>query len=206
MNRRRSPARLRVENLSLFYLKGLCLAVGAGECVALCGPSGAGKTLLLRAVCDLVPHSGTVWLDGVASDRFRPQAWRQQVGMLPAESCWWFDTVGHHFKDCPADLLAGLGFGIEVMGWQVNRLSSGERQRLALLRLLGNRPAVLLLDEPTANLDPVNTDRVEVVLDAYRETNKAAVLWVSHDHEQIRRAATRSLVLDNGILQEQASP
>lgn len=198
--------RLRVENLSLVHLKGLLLAVGAGECVALCGPSGAGKTLLLRAICDLVPHSGTVWLDGVASDRFRPHAWRRRVGMLPAESRWWFDTVGHHFKDCPDDLLARLGFGTEAMAWQVNRLSSGERQRLALLRLLCNRPAVLLLDEPTANLDPVNTSRVEAVLDAYREKNKASVLWVSHDHEQISRIANRLLVLDNGILQERSQP
>ncbi|MBI9085238.1 MAG: ATP-binding cassette domain-containing protein [Desulfobacterales bacterium] len=198
--------RLRVENLSLLHLKGLLLAIGAGECVALCGPSGAGKTLLLRAICDLVPHSGTVWLDGVASDRFRPHAWRRRVGMLPAESRWWFDTVGHHFKDCQEEFPARLGFGAEAMTWQVNRLSSGERQRLALLRLLCNRPAVLLLDEPTANLDAANTSRVEAVLDAYRKENMAAVLWVSHDRGQIGRIASRCLVLNNGLLQEEQAP
>ena len=194
--------RLRVENLSLLHLKGLALAVGAGECVALSGPSGSGKTLLLRAICDLVPHTGKVLLDGVASGRFRPHEWRRQVGMLPAESRWWFHTVGQHFNGSQDEFLERLGFGPEVMTWQVNRLSSGERQRLSLARLLCNHPAVLLLDEPTANLDAINTSRVEAILDAYQKKNKAALLWVSHDRRQVNRIASRSLVLDGGIVTE----
>jgi ABC-type iron transport system FetAB ATPase subunit len=89
------------------------------------------------------------------------------------------------------------------MTWHVSRLSSGERQRLALLRLLGNRPKVLLLDEPTANLDSENTLKVEKLLHIYRKQQQSALLWISHDPEQIRRVGTRHFILRNGRLEEQ---
>ena len=83
----------------------------------------------------------------------------------------------------------------------VARLSSGEKQRLALMRLLANRPQVLLLDEPTANLDPENTRRVEAVITEYRRAHKAVVIWVSHDPEQVTRVANRYYEMTNGALQ-----
>ena len=84
----------------------------------------------------------------------------------------------------------------------VSRLSSGEKQRLDLMRLLSNRPRVLLLDEPTANLDPENTRRVEVVITEYRRSHDAAVIWVSHDEEQVRRVANRYYEVVGGHLQQ----
>jgi ABC-type iron transport system FetAB ATPase subunit len=86
----------------------------------------------------------------------------------------------------------------------VARLSSGERQRLALLRLLANTPRVLLLDEPTANLDPASTLRVEAVIGEFRKTHRAAVIWVSHDPAQIARVANRHLRVSGSELREQA--
>jgi putative ABC transport system ATP-binding protein len=74
-----------------------------------------------------------------------------------------------------------------VLEWTVSRLSTGERQRLALARLLALQPQVLLLDEATANLDPPNRDRVEDLIQDYRREQGAAVLWVSHDPDQRRR-------------------
>jgi putative ABC transport system ATP-binding protein len=86
----------------------------------------------------------------------------------------------------------------------VTRLSTGERQRLALVRLLAQTPEALLLDEATANLDPSNGARVESVVETYRKAQGAAVLWVSHDPEQRRRIGGRSLVIRNERLEPEA--
>ncbi len=100
------------------------------------------------------------------------------------------------------DWLEQLGFTEQVLEWEVRHCSTGERQRLALLRLLANRPRALLLDEPTASLDPDNVRRMETLLEKYRVQHDAAVLWVSHDPEQTRRVATRDLELHDGCLLE----
>lgn len=93
-----------------------------------------------------------------------------------------------------------LGFPADVLEWNIARLSTGERQRLALVRLLAQGPEVLLLDEASANLDPVNRERVEHLVDDYRRVREAPVLWVSHDPEQRHRLGGRSLVIRDGHL------
>mgnify|MGYP006271860363 CR=1 FL=1 len=172
------------------------LYVPAGECVGITGPSGAGKSLLLRAAADLDPHEGRVALDDVAAEAVSGSEWRRRVGLLPAESRWWGDRVGDHFAQTDDRWLGELGFAPDVMDWRVSRLSSGERQRLALLRLLAIRPRVLLLDEPTANLDGGNVQNVERVIAEYRRMFAPPVLWVSHDPGQIRRVADRHVRLE----------
>ena len=176
----------------------------AGEICKLSGPSGAGKTLLLRALADLDPNEGKVLLDGQDRDRIAPTQWRRQVAYLPAEPLWWEERVGLHLNPGVGDdMLRGLGFEAGVRDWEVERLSSGERQRLALVRVLENRPRVLLLDEPTANLDPANTRKVERLVRDYISDNGAAALWVSHDPLQRQRVGGRSLVIDTNGLREE---
>ena len=180
------------------------LSVNAGECLCITGPSGGGKSLLLRAIADLDPHDGEVLLDGVPATDIAPEQWRRQVGLLPPESNWWLPRAGDHFHNGMPVSLAQLGLNDAILKQPLSRLSSGERQRLALLRLLANQPRVLLLDEPTANLDPDNTQRVEAVIAAYRDRQQVAVIWVSHDRGQVQRVAGRHAILDDGTVREQA--
>lgn len=193
-------SRLRVEQLASYSLGPVSFSLDEGECIGLSGPSGSGKTLLLRAIADLDPHAGEVSLDGVACRSLRGHLWRRRVGMLPAESQWWWPTVGEHFTRIDTELHALLGFERAVMHWPVARLSSGERQRLALLRLLALQPQVLLLDEPSANLDNNNVRRVETLIADYCARHNACVVWVSHDLEQIARIGGRHCRLADGKL------
>lgn len=191
---------LRVVDLRVHHIGPIRFDLAAGECIGLRGPSGAGKSLLLRAVADLEPHTGVVLLDGVAQQDMHAPEWRRQVALLPAESVWWTDTVGDHFTNTDTVQWRRVGFDAQVSTWPVARLSSGERQRLALLRLLENRPRILLLDEPTANLDDSHGARIEELVRSYRAGTGAGVLWVGHHIAQLQRVADRTVVMNDGRL------
>lgn len=193
-------AHLSLEAVRNEGLGPIDLAVAAGECVCLSGPSGCGKTRLLRIIADLDPHAGGVRLDGIDAARMPPPQWRRQVALVPAESHWWGAQVGVHFPRDRQPDLTSVGLPRAALGWNIERLSSGERQRLALLRALVHRPEVLLLDEPTANLDAQHTGRVEALVTEYRTVRGAAVIWVSHDVRQIQRVASRALRMEDGRL------
>lgn len=181
--------KLEIKNLSNAQLDPVNLQLAEGECLGLFGPSGAGKTRFLRAVADLDLNQGEVYLDGEARSEIPPPDWRRRVAYLPADNHWWERTVGQHASHWDLKLLEKLGFGPQTLDWEVARLSSGERQRLGLARALTNHPEVLLLDEPTANLDSKNTHRVEALVADYRRAYSASVIWVSHDATQRHRVA-----------------
>lgn len=192
---------LRVEGLTTAAGGPYSLEVHPRTCVTVMGPSGVGKSLLLRALADLDPHGGEVWLGEVRQSACPAESWRRQVAYLPAAAGWWAESVAEHFADfaaaCPD--VSALGLDPVCGAWPVARLSSGERQRLSLLRAFEARPPVLLLDEPTANLDAATTLAVERWLLARKEDG-AALLWVTHDAAQAQRVADRQLVLDvNGV-------
>lgn len=158
--------------------------------------------MLLRAVADLDLHQGRVYLDAQEQADVAPNVWRSQVGLLAAESYWWFDELRPHFPTIENGWFEALGFELDVLDWQISRLSSGERQRLALLRLLCHHPKALLLDEPSANLDAENTTSVESLILAYANQYQTPLLWVSHDSSQIKRVARRHYRIESGELQE----
>jgi UDP-glucose/iron transport system ATP-binding protein len=197
------PSLLELDGLRRPAIGPVSLLVAAGECVCISGPSGAGKSQLLRAIADLDPHDGEVRLSGQPVESITPPEWRRQVGLLPPESSWWLPRVSDHFHTGVP--LAEVGLADSILDQPVTRLSSGEKQRLALLRLLANRPRVLLLDEPTANLDPENTRRVEAAIASYRAAQGAAVIWVSHDREQAARVSDRHFDTVAGNLQLRAA-
>lgn len=193
------PPRLEVRGLSGSVFHDASLRIAAGECVALTGPSGSGKTVLLRAIADLDPNVGEVMLDGEPRSGFPASAWRKALALVPAEPAWWGTKVGEHFPDDGEPQLAALGLPEEALEWEVARCSSGERQRLALLRALILAPRALLLDEPTANLDADSRERVESLVAEFRRKG-GAVLWVTHDPEQAMRVAGHRLLLAHGEL------
>lgn len=188
-----------VDHLSRPGLEPVSLSVRAGECVSLQGASGAGKSLLLRGLADLDPCDGRVTLEGVDRWDMSGPEWRRQVAYVPAEAGWWASLIGTHFDDWPSvlALVTALDLPDVARDWPVAQASTGERQRLALVRALAKSPRVLLLDEPTSGLDAEATRRVEDMV-AARRADGVAVLWVSHDPVQAARVATRSLTIEHG--------
>ena len=181
---------LKIHDIEIPGLSPISFELAAGECLGVSGESGCGKTRLLRAIADMDEIKGLVCIDDLCQQDVSGAEWRKQVALLPAESQWWFDTVAPHFSEAETNF-SSLGFDDDVMSWSISRCSSGEKQRLSILRLLANKPRVLLLDEPTANLDAENSKKVEALVAAYLEENKAMAIWVSHNQAQLKRVASK---------------
>lgn len=196
-------ANLRLQALQTALFDPVSLEVPSGLCLTLHGPSGAGKTLLLRAIVDLDPNQGEVWLGDLARRDITAPQWRRRCIYVPAESHWWADTVRPHAQAWDDELLTRLGFEPSVLDWDIARLSSGEKQRLTLARAFSLSPEALLLDEPTANLDKTNTAKVETIIAAYRVSRAIPILWVSHDIDQRQRIGQRSAYIAERRLQEE---
>lgn len=198
-----SPApdtRLTVQNLTRPGLGPISISLDPGDCLAVKGPSGGGKTLLLRAIADLDPNSGTILLGTQDRDAMPAPQWRRRVAYVPTEPGWWANSVGEHFPDwdTASPLAVALGLPAECDRWAVQRLSTGERQRLALIRALVHDPDILLLDEPTSGLDTDATDAVESMIAERRREWGTGIVWVTHDDAQAERVATDRMTIENG--------
>lgn len=174
------------------------LDVALGECVVVSGPSGSGKTMLLRAIADLDPNDGEISLDGADRADTPAPEWRRKAVFQPAETGWWSDITGDHFDDHEAarDYFETLDLAPDCLEWPVSRLSTGERQRLGLIRSLLVAPRVLLLDEPTSALDPGTTERVEGLLRERLRLGNAMII-TSHDLDQAARLNGRRLIMED---------
>ena len=192
------------------------LAIGRGEVLALVGPSGSGKSTLLRLLNFLEPPTGgALSFDGRAvgddlplSERRRVTAVFQRPALLRRSVA---ANIGYGLglrggKLPPEELAAWLDrLGLTPLARQpAQRLSAGESQRVAMARALVVRPDVLLLDEPTANLDPYNVSLIERLVAEEQRATGMTVVWVTHDIFQARRAADRVAFLLAGRLVEVA--
>jgi ABC-type multidrug transport system ATPase subunit len=133
---------LRVEQLQVAALPPLSFEVADRECLAVEGASGAGKTLLLRAIADLDPAPGQVFVDGAERNEMPAHEWRRRVRYCAAEPQWWTQTPRGCFSSLLASRPADAIFGCRgpAADQPVSALSTGERQRLALVRaLVGGR-------------------------------------------------------------------
>lgn len=184
-----------VEGLAVPGAQPVSFRLSPGEALGVAGASGIGKTRMLRAMADLEPHQGRISLDGTDQSRLPPHAWRRAVVYLPSESAWWHSRVAQHFAHWPPPGLAELGLDEAFGDRFVERLSSGERQRLAAMRAAALNPSVLLLDEPTANLDPESAAAVEALVARQRRDDGLMVVWVTHGEAQRERVASDSITV-----------
>jgi ABC-type iron transport system FetAB ATPase subunit len=158
-------------------LDGASILVRPGEAVAIQGPSGSGKTTLARALATLVePDAGTVMLDGQDAREIAPTRFRTRVAFLAQQPAMFVGTVLDNLGAGPAlhgksfdgeqarQLILAVGLDESMLPREARTLSGGEKQRVALARALANAPDVLLLDEPTAALDPDAGERIVALL------------------------------------------
>lgn len=196
-------------------LKNISLTIEKGEVFALIGPTGAGKTTLLRLI-DLLDAStsGKIYFDGAdtaASARERLKMRRRMAFVLQKPVVFnatvyeniacglkWRGVGGHELQQKVDRLLETVGLA-EHRRRNARMLSGGEAQRVAIARALAVAPEVLLLDEPTANLDPVSASRVEELI-ARVGDGKTTIIMSTHDMAQGQRLAGRIGVLVGGEL------
>jgi tungstate transport system ATP-binding protein len=195
-------------------LKSVNLRVGRGEIHALIGPTGAGKTTLLRLI-DLLdaPATGKILIDGIdvtSSEKVRLETRRRMAFVLQkpvvfnlnvydnvAYGLRWRGVERRLVREKVDGILETVGLA-EYRNRNARTLSGGEMQRVAIARAIAPAPEVLLLDEPTANLDPVSSAKVEDLVTGIIKRQAITVIMATHDMEQGQRLADKISVLVNG--------
>jgi ABC-type polar amino acid transport system ATPase subunit len=222
------PVVLRLSDVHLqrgarHILTGVSLEARRGELIALMGPSGSGKTTILRAIAALEPFDagritlGEVVLEGgVKASRDTVRRLRRAVGMVFQFHCLFehlsaIENVclapvhAHGVSAAAARTRAGellASFGVEHRAAALPReLSGGEAQRVAIARALAVDPPILLMDEPTASLDPERREELGALLQRLLAQGRT-LLISTHDEEFARRFATRIVRLERGIVKE----
>jgi tungstate transport system ATP-binding protein len=203
-------------------LKDVNLNIKGGEVFAVIGPTGAGKTTLLRLLDLLeVPASGSIYFDGmdVTTNRsLRLEARRRMSFVLQKPTVFnmsvydnvacglkWRGGKGGTIRQKVSRVLELVGM-TEYSRRNARTLSGGETQRIAIARALAVEPEVLFLDEPTANLDPVSTSKIEEVLAHIISEQKITVVMATHNMSQGQRLAGRIGVIMNGEVLQIGSP
>ena len=198
------------------------VSVGASVCTAIIGPNGAGKSLMLRVLGGLLtPDAGRVTWGGAAAltpVQFLNKTQRNRrlsVGFVPQRPALLSRSARHNLEYAlrargklgsearkkADEALENAGLSA-IVNTPAQRLSAGEQQRLALARALALEPAILLLDEPTASVDPVSTAPIEAMLK--RAANEGCrIVIVSHDLHQVKRLADEVLLMNKGEVVEQ---
>ena len=197
-------------------LKGLNLAIEKGEVFALIGPVGAGKTTLLRLLNQLDnPASGRIYFAGqdvLSSPKLKLEIRRKMVMVFQKPAVFntsVYDNVAYPLKvrGYSREIISRkVGRMLEVIGLEgfqgrnARTLSGGEAQRVALARAMIIEPEVLLLDEPTANLDPVSVDLIVTLILRFNREQGTTIVMATHDMSQGQRLADRIGVLMDGEL------
>jgi putative ABC transport system ATP-binding protein len=206
---------VRVEVDERTIITGVSWSLFGGDRVAVRGPSGSGKSLMLRSVVGLVKRTGSVKLNGTDVSDLDPAVFRRQAvyvsqlaPRLPGnvrdnltairalrevqDHAVPFDTVERWLDELALNV---------SLDQDIDGLSGGEMQRVGLIRALQVSPRVLLLDEPTSALDGESAARVEALLCRWC-TDDRAIVWIAHDEAQIARVGRRTLEVAVGRCRE----
>lgn len=217
---------VELENISKSYedlhvLENINLKIKKGTSTGLIGPTGSGKTVLLRLI-DLLekPSSGTVYFEGLDANESskRRLEIRRRIGMVFQKPLAFKSTVYEN-----------VAYGLKIRGDTKNldervkeildiidlkgydnrnalKLSGGETQRLALARAMITSPKLLLLDEPTANLDPISTTKMEELIAKINHESEATIIMTTHDLSQGQKLTDRMVILNNGKISQIGTP
>jgi molybdopterin-binding protein len=213
---------LELKNLSKIYegkkvLDNINLKIERGKTLGLIGPTGCGKTTLLRII-DMIedPSNGEINFNGtnVLNSSKEQLNFRRKIGMVFQKPVVFKGTVFENIyfglkirgidkpssKDKIEELLESLGLeGYENR--KASTLSGGETQRVALARALIVEPEILMLDEPTANLDPLSTDKIESIIEKIRKKNDTTIIMATHNLIQGQRLCNEIAILNQKIYQ-----
>lgn len=175
------------------------------------GPSGSGKSTLLRLFNRLnEPSSGEIYYNGKDQSQYSPCELRKKIGYLFQVPHLFETSVKDNFlyanekisDDQIVKLLDQVRLSKDFINKPAGQLSVGEKQRVALARLLANSPDIILLDEPTSSLDPSITDKIEKLVLEVVECEKLTAIVVTHFPDQALRIGQEALLLVNGKLVE----
>ncbi len=183
-------------------LRDVSLSIEAGERVALIGANGSGKSSLLRLLHGLLPHAAGKFESHIATSRQAMLFQRPHMLRVSAESnvalALWLRGMGWSAARLAArGALARVGLDAQARR-NARALSGGQQQRLALARAWAMQPEVLLLDEPTASLDPTAKREVEALIASCAESR--TLIFASHNLGQVKRLASRVIYLEAGRL------
>ncbi|WP_233829856.1 ABC transporter ATP-binding protein [Paraburkholderia sp. ZP32-5] len=203
-------------------LQPTTFALRAGERAAITGSSGSGKSVFLRALALLDPlDAGHILWNGARIERAAIPRYRRNVAYIRQRPALIDGSVEDNLRypfglrayrdvrfdrERAAALAAQAGRGGDFLGKRASELSGGEAQITALVRVLQLAPDVLLLDEPTASLDPASSRAIEALVRAWFDVapERHASIWVSHDPQQAARMSERHLTMHAGVLEEAA--
>lgn len=205
----------------LQVLKNINMKIKRSTSTALVGPTGSGKTVLLRLINLLEkPSSGTVYFEGINANASSNASLkiRRQMGMVFQKPLAFkgnvYDNVafGLKIRGDKKDIKARVKETLETIGLKgyenrnALKLSGGETQRLALARAMITNPKLLLLDEPTANLDPISTKKMEDLILEINSERETTLIMTTHDLSQGQKLANRMIILNDGHILQSGKP
>jgi ABC-2 type transport system ATP-binding protein len=218
-----TPTPIAVDRLVKRYktvtaVDGISFSIAPGSCVALLGGNGAGKTTTISTIMGLVePTSGQVTVLGAVMPGQRYRVLHRMNFESPYVNMPMRLSVRQNLKvfgmlygcDDVDGRIGALADALdlhEFLDRQTGKLSSGQKTRVALAKSLINRPEILLLDEPTASLDPDTADWVRGRLERYRRERGATVLLASHNMSEVERLCDRVIMLKTGRIEDDDTP